>query len=501
MRNRFFKRSYLLAAVAVLTACSNSEEWTGAPPQSSLYGSWMAKVTASRDSVVTNFDELQTRAAFVGGNTDRFMTAWDQGDIVRVYKGSDLVGTMTPLSSYYGTVTAELEGTLTGPFAVNDELTLYLPSIAMDFTGQTGTLQSVSAKSYQVKSAIVTEAQDNILRLSDVNMNHRPFYVRFYLTDSELPNNRLHPERLEIHAVEGNEVITHVAEDGTVTYGDLVINCEKLEGEYPGELYVAMYDGGVRNSTYRIKAKVGEDYYVGPIEGQNAFKPGVSNFRIGALTNVRRQMRKTTPVNTLSIADVADRTFTGSAHEPLLTVTDGGNTLTLDADYAVEYAGNVNAGTATATVRGKAMDGAQCTTPYLGSKQKIFYITKATPVITMATETMTLETGIHQTRAVSAVSIDNSAYDIANLDIMAAPYSCTVTYSSADPAIASVDSGTGEVTGVATGTTTITATVAGSGNWNAQTKSYTVKVSPRVNAGGNANWTVTEDAEEIPIYQ
>ena len=54
----------------------------------------------------------------------------------------------------------------------------------------------------------------------------------------------------------------------------------------------------------------------------------------------------------ITIAAIADRTYTGSAIEPEVTVTDGETTLTLGTDYTIGYSANVNVGTATATITG-----------------------------------------------------------------------------------------------------------------------------------------------------
>jgi hypothetical protein len=52
----------------------------------------------------------------------------------------------------------------------------------------------------------------------------------------------------------------------------------------------------------------------------------------------------------LTIAPVSAHTYTGVAIEPPLTVTEGVNTLTFVQDYTVNYADNIDAGTASATV-------------------------------------------------------------------------------------------------------------------------------------------------------
>ena len=54
----------------------------------------------------------------------------------------------------------------------------------------------------------------------------------------------------------------------------------------------------------------------------------------------------------ITIAAIADQTYTGSAIEPAVTVTDGEKTLTLGTDYTIGYSANVNVGTATAIITG-----------------------------------------------------------------------------------------------------------------------------------------------------
>ena len=63
---------------------------------------------------------------------------------------------------------------------------------------------------------------------------------------------------------------------------------------------------------------------------------------------------------------VADQTYTGAALTPAPTVTYGGATLVAGRDYTVEYANNVNAGTAQLTVVGRGR--------YAGSLTKTFKI-------------------------------------------------------------------------------------------------------------------------------
>jgi len=495
MKKSLFTYSLLLAGVFSNTSCSNNEDSIiEAPPP--LSQEWTAYVNAAADSIGVGDDV--TRAYFYGGNTRRYYTLWDENDVVRVYKGSEQVGTVAPPSSSWGNYRATLTGTLTGPFAVNDVFGLYMPTRSMDFTGQKGTVNDLSAHyAFQYATTTVAEAANSILSLGNVGMSHRSIYLRFQLQDAAT-GARLHPSVLVISAISGDIVLT-MDEEGNATTGDLTITPELDTGEYPGEIFVSLLNSTNTSVTYRLKATVGSDVYVGPTDRAMSFNP--RNY-IGVLNRVARTMTKTKPVaTTLAITAIPDKVFTGSAHEPVLEVKDGETTLTLDADYSVAYTDNVNAGTATATITGLAESGATCTTPYLGTQDKTFNIVQAVPVITMPTTVdMTLEVGLTRNRAVTSVTLDNSAYGIADLDIMAAPYNCTVTYTSDDESVASV-AADGTVTGVATGTTTIHVNVASAANWTSQTTSYVVKVSPRVNTSGNASWTVTEDAEDGNLYQ
>ncbi|NLO46173.1 MAG: Ig domain-containing protein, partial [Clostridiales bacterium] len=70
-----------------------------------------------------------------------------------------------------------------------------------------------------------------------------------------------------------------------------------------------------------------------------------------------------------AVTDIPDQTYTGSEITPPVEVKFNGATLTLGTDYTVEYANNINVGTATATVTGKGN--------FEGAKAVTFTIVKA----------------------------------------------------------------------------------------------------------------------------
>lgn len=74
------------------------------------------------------------------------------------------------------------------------------------------------------------------------------------------------------------------------------------------------------------------------------------------------------PNSGFTIDTVSDCVYTGSAIEPALTIKDANNTLLIaGTDYTAAYTGNVNAGTASASVTGKGN--------FTGSKSVSFTIT------------------------------------------------------------------------------------------------------------------------------
>jgi hypothetical protein len=77
------------------------------------------------------------------------------------------------------------------------------------------------------------------------------------------------------------------------------------------------------------------------------------------------------------------------------------------------------------------------------------------------------------------------------------PANLSVTYSSSDPKVATVNASSGEVTLVAVGTTTITATFAGNASYNDGTASYTLTVLPSTPVVGSGKYELVNDASTL----
>ena len=123
----------------------------------------------------------------------------------------------------------------------------------------------------------------------------------------------------------------------------------------------------------------GTDYTVSYSDNVNA---GTATVTVTGKGNYSGTLSKTFTISSVyasnfTLSSIADQTYTGSAITPSVTVTWNGTTLTSGTDYDVSYSNNINAGTATVTVKGKGN--------FTSSKSTTFKIVKnTTPTITPA---------------------------------------------------------------------------------------------------------------------
>ena len=151
-------------------------------------------------------------------------------------------------------------------------------------------------------------------------------------------------------------------------------------------VYDGVYDGG-STSAQKIGDKYGSDESgedIGTLISSGkqmtlTFHSDPSGQRDGL--NLKVTLKR--DIRSCDIADIDDQTYTGSAIEPNVTVTDGETTLTLGTDYEVAYSNNISAGTATITITGKKN--------YAKTTSKTFNIVKATPTVTALTAVADLE--------------------------------------------------------------------------------------------------------------
>ena len=176
------------------------------------------------------------------------------------------------------------------------------------------------------------------------------------------------------------------------------------------------------------------------------------------------------------IVDNSTLTYDGTEKEPAVTVwavSDDGKTktmLTVGTDYEVTYENNINAGTASVTVKGKdayAANGEswESTTVY-------FTIQPAEQSVAFAGVT---DGKLEKTYGDPAFP---QAATVTLQPNVRGQTPGTVTYTSSNPAVATVDSD-GKVTIVGAGTATITASAAATQNYKEAKASYTLTVKPK----------------------
>ena len=119
----------IIAVIGLLTAFSCSKEGAEEPVQAT--GAYTLSVTAGKGGV-------DTKALTLDGTT--LNATWAVGDEVTVYKGENLLGTLTAQTAGSNTT---LNGTLTGTIAVDDVLTLKF--LSSDYASQDGTLEYIAA--------------------------------------------------------------------------------------------------------------------------------------------------------------------------------------------------------------------------------------------------------------------------------------------------------------------------------------------------------------------
>lgn len=89
---------------------------------------------------------------------------------------------------------------------------------------------------------------------------------------------------------------------------------------------------------------------------------------------------KPVSISGASISQPASQTYTGNSLTPSISVVSGNTVLEKDVDYTVEYADNINAGTASVKIIGKGM--------YTGTAVTDFSITKAKNTLTAKGKTV-----------------------------------------------------------------------------------------------------------------
>ena len=175
----------------------------------------------------------------------------------------------------------------------------------------------------------------------------------------------------------------------------------------------------------------------------------------------------------ITIDDIPDQTYAGQPLKPAVTVKDGTTTLVEDTHYSVSYSNNTNAGTGTVTITGIGDN-------YAGQVTKTFKIKAAS----------------------SSVQFYPWTYEktIGDEDFTIKPYVTgdgTLSYSSSDKDIATVDSQTGLVHLVGTGVVKIYASVKATSNYTGASDYYQLTVNPKVTEEGGV--TIVDGGNNVEV--
>lgn len=245
--------SLFLLIVATLWGCSTADD----SPLSSNR-TWNASLMASKlDIQIENLEDSTdnaddaTRSLFVGGQSGtNFIKLWDNSDVVQVYKAGTYVGTLIPDNK--GNQRSTLSGTLTGDFAVGDELTLYMPSGDLDYTGQDGTIGTMSSYfDYMKTTAKVASVEDGKVTTDAIKFESVQAYLLLRFKDED--GKLLHIKEVQI-TTKNAKLVTQQPMNGTASYtGTLTIITPHVSNQiddYPTEVYVAIKNDYTKKETH-----------------------------------------------------------------------------------------------------------------------------------------------------------------------------------------------------------------------------------------------------------
>jgi hypothetical protein len=225
----------IAAATLTFTACSSEAEellLPEVPEQTATDQSYTLTVNASKG-------EEGTRALSIDGNDIK--ATWAQGDVVKVYKGDEEVGTLTAQN---GGANTTLTGKMTSAPTLDEVLTLKY--LSPDYNSQNGTLASIAEKcDYAVATVTVNSvAEGGAISTTDAAFVNQQAIVKFTLKDKN--GTEINPTSFSVKYGDASIEINNIPSN-TYTTNDA------------GVLYVAIPGG--ENKDVVLKANVKSTVY------------------------------------------------------------------------------------------------------------------------------------------------------------------------------------------------------------------------------------------------
>lgn len=454
VKNLFAVAAALVVA-AVITGCSSDlglESLNILKPEAPVV---TYKVSIPADKSGDNLTRALAEDGFALNAT------WGTGEKVYAYKGDTKVGELTPATTGTASTTLVGELSVSGGFAVNDEVTLYYlkdKSYHGTYSGQIGTLANISANfDYATATVNVTKVGlssdftngDNILETGSAAFAHNQAINKFRFV---LNNQPAEVSSLKI-----------TAED--LTGSPLVITPTTATSV----LYVALNNkkanvNPIPEATYRFDVTIGSVIYT-------VFKSVALSHDKFYIVNI--PLRNT--YSNLAVT-IPSKVYTGSALTPEVTVKIGETTLTKDTDYEIIVTGDcIDAGYYPVTINGKG----SYSFTYDGefeikraTNNEISFTTASPVVLTVGGTTATC-----QAQATFG----------------------TPTYTSSNPDVATVTAG-GVISPLTTGTTVISASVVNNKNYEgcSTTSGITVYVK-QAGIASSIGLNAPDDVEAVDL--
>ena len=204
------KISRLIAVIGLLAIVSCSKEMVEEPVQSPKF--YTLSITAGKGG-------MDTKALNLDGTT--LNATWTAGDEVSVYKGDNLLGTLTAKSSGPNT---RLEGTVTGDIQAEDVLTLKFMS--PDYTSQDGTLTGFDHSidkvcDYAVATVTVKaiDGSNNItIKETAASFENQQAIVKFVLYNNKSASKKTCASRLTVKVGSGEPYFLVYPDDFSTEY-------------------------------------------------------------------------------------------------------------------------------------------------------------------------------------------------------------------------------------------------------------------------------------------